>query len=130
ERVDPQPGEDLELAHEAERLGHAEDLRQAAQAAHDALIGTDDAEAPPGAAVLADLARRGLETVARHDVALEALARRLAEVGYVVADLGADLARYADEVQSDPGRLAAVQERRAALATLTRAHGGTVDDVL
>ncbi len=130
ERIDPQPGEDLELAHEAERLGHAEDLRQAAQAAHDALMGTDDAQAPPGAAALADIARRGLEAVARHDEALDALARRLAEIGYVVADLGADLARYADEVQADPGRLAAVQERRAALVTLTRAHGGTVDDVL
>ena len=52
ERVDPQPGEDLELAHEAERLGHAEDLRQAAQAAHDALTGGDDAQAQLGAAAL------------------------------------------------------------------------------
>lgn len=130
ERVDPQPGEDLELAHEAERLGHAEDLRQAAQVAHDALMGTDDAQAPPGATALADLARRALEAVARHDEALGGLAGRLTDVGYVLADLAADLARYADEVQADPGRLAAVQERRAVLGTLTRAHGGTVDDVL
>lgn len=130
ERVGPQPGEDLALAHEAERLGHAEDLRQAAQAAHDALMGTDDVQAPPGAVALADLARRGLEAAGRHDAALADLAGRLTEAGYVLADLAADLARYADEVQADPGRLAAVQERRAALATLTRAHGGTVDEVL
>ncbi|NLE71945.1 MAG: DNA repair protein RecN [Actinomycetales bacterium] len=130
ERVDPQPGEDLELAAEAERLGHAEDLRTAAQAAHDALMGTDDALAPPAAVALVDLARRGLEGVAQHDEALGDLARRLAEVGYVLSDLATDLARYADEVQADPGRLAAVQDRRAALASLTRTHGGTVDDVL
>lgn len=130
ERVDPQPGEDLELAHEAERLGHAEDLRQAAQGAHDAIAGTDDVQDAPGAAVLVDLARRGLEAVARHDAALEALTARLTDIGYALADVGADLARYADEVQADPGRLAAVQERRAELGSLTRAHGGTVDDVL
>lgn len=130
ERVDPQPGEDLELAQEAERLGHAEDLRQAAHGAHDAIAGTDDVQDAPGAAVLVDLARRGLEAVARHDAALESLAARLAEIGYVLEDVGVDLARYADEVQADPGRLAAVQERRAALGSLTRAHGGTVDDVL
>ncbi len=131
DRVNPQPGEDLELAHDAERLSHAEDLRQAAQVAHDALMGTDEAQAPPSATALVDLARRTVEAAAGHDPTLDALAGRLAEVGYVLADLGADLARYADEVQADPGRLAAVQERRAALASLTRAHGGgTVDDVL
>lgn len=130
ERVDPQPGEDLALAQEAERLGNVEDLRQAAQAAHDALMGIDDAAAPPGATVLADMARRGLEAVAGHDEALADLARRLADVGYALADLGADLARYVDEVQADPGRLAAVQDRRGELTSLTRAHGGTVDDVL
>lgn len=130
DRVNPQPGEDLELAHEAERLGHAEDLRQAAQVAHDALMGTDDGQEAPAATALADIGRRALESVASHDPALEEFARRLTEVGYALADLGADLARYADVVQADPGRLAAVQERRAALALLTRAHGGGVDDVL
>jgi len=130
ERLDPQPGEDLELAAEAERLGHAEDLRAAAQAAHDALMGTDDAAAPPAAVAHVDLARRGVDAVAGHDEALAALAARLADAGYALADIGADLARYADGIQADPGRLAAVQERRAALASLTRAHGGTVDDVL
>lgn len=114
ERVEPQPGEDLELAAEAERLGHAEDLRAAAQAAHDALAGTDDALGPPAAAALVEGARRGLDAVARHDDVLGDLARRLADAGYALADVATDLARYADQVQADPGRLAAVQDRRAA----------------
>jgi len=130
ERVEPQPGEDLELAAEAERLSHAEDLRAAADAAHQAVSGTDDAVGLDAAAMLVEQARRALEPVTRHDEALAALAERLAEVGYTLADLGTDLARYADEVQADPGRLAAVQDRRAQLTSLARAHSGTVDDAL
>ncbi|HWJ83944.1 MAG TPA: AAA family ATPase, partial [Cellulomonas sp.] len=42
ERVDPQPGEDVELAAEAERLAHAEDLRIAATTAHAAVAGEAD----------------------------------------------------------------------------------------
>ena len=130
ERIDPQPGEDLELAAEAERLGHAEDLRVAAEAAHGAVSGSEDALAPDGASSLVDAARRAIEPVARHDEELARLAERLAEVEYALADLGTDLARYADGVQADPGRLAAVQDRRAQLTSLSRAHGGSVDDVL
>ena len=130
ERVEPQPGEDLELAAEAERLGHAEDLRMAAEAAHAAISGSEESLAAEGASALVDIARRAIEPVARHDDELRALAERLAEIEYTLADLGTDLARYADGVQADPGRLAAVQERRAQLTALSRAHGGTVDDVL
>jgi DNA repair protein RecN (Recombination protein N) len=130
ERVDPQPGEDVELASEAERLSHAEDLRGAAEAAHVAVSGSEDAMHPDGAAPLVDAARRQIELVARHDSELQALAERLAEVEYILADLGTDLVRYVDQVQADPNRLEAVQERRARLTSLNRAHAGTVDDVL
>ena len=37
--MDPQPGEDVALAEEVERLAHAEDLRAAANGAHAALVG-------------------------------------------------------------------------------------------
>jgi len=130
ERINPQPGEDHRLAAESERLGHAEDLRGASLAAHTALAGADDATGIEGAVGLVDHARRMLEQVAQHDDALARLAARLAEVGYLVADLGADLARYADQVQAEPGRLAAIHDRRAELGSLTRAHAGDVDHVL
>jgi DNA repair protein RecN (Recombination protein N) len=130
ERIDPQPGEDVGLVAEVERLGHAEDLRAAADAAHLAMSGSEEGIGADGAVALVDLARRALEPVVRHDELLAALAERLAEVEYTLADLGTDLARYADQVQADPGRLAAVQDRRAELTSLTRAHTGSIDDVL
>jgi DNA repair protein RecN (Recombination protein N) len=43
--------------------------------------------------------------------------------------VAAELASYAQSVDSDPARLAAVQERRAALGRLIRAHAGAASDV-
>lgn len=130
ERIDPQPGEDVRLAAESERLGHAADLRAAAVGAHTAVAGAEGAADVPGAVELIEQARRALEQVSMHDDVLAALAGRLAEAGYALADLGGDLARYADQILAEPGRLAAVHDRRAELASLTRAHAGDVDQVL
>jgi len=130
ERVDPRAGEDTQLAEESERLAHAEDLRVAADGAHRALVGVDGADDEPSAAALADAARRLLEHAGAHDPALAALATRVAEAGYLLADAGADLAAYSQDLQSDPARLDAVGRRRAELASLTRTHGGDVARVL
>lgn len=132
ERVQPQPQEDVQLKAEAARLGHAEELRIAAAAAAEALTGDPDTAAGDDRDVagLVEGARRALDQVRSHDEALGALADRLAEVGYLVADVAAECAGYADGVEADPLRLAAVEERRAALTALVRAHGDTVDDVL
>ncbi|NMR21421.1 DNA repair protein RecN [Cellulomonas fimi] len=130
ERVEPQPGEDHELAAEAERLGHAEDLRAAAGLAHDALVGDPDGVADPGAASGVDRARRALEQAGSHDAALAALAARVADLGYQLADVGAELAAYLQDLEADPRRLEVVEQRRAALTQLTRSYGEDVDQVL
>ena len=134
EKVDPKEGEDLDLAAEEERLGHADALRSAADTAHQALLG--DAAATFEAANVTSLlgqARNALDAVRDHDPELAGLADRLAEAGYLVSDVATDLASYAESVDADPVRLAAVQERRAALTALTRKYGGpegTVAEVL
>ncbi|WP_298806593.1 DNA repair protein RecN [uncultured Pseudokineococcus sp.] len=133
ERVDPQPGEDVALAQEAERLTHAEDLRLAAATARAALTGDDDAgggEAPGDAVGAVEVARRALEAVRAHDPALAALADRLAEVSVLVVEAGADAAAHLAELEADPARLAVVQERRAELAALVRAYGEDASAVL
>lgn len=119
EQVAPQPGEDEELAVRAERLANAEELRIAAATAHDALSG--DGDVPDAASLLAE-ARRSLERA--HDPALEDLAAQVADLGYRTADVAAALAGYlADLDESGPHELAAVEERRAVLSALVRAHG-------
>jgi len=133
-RVDPQPGEDEALRAEDTRLAHAEGLRDAAGAAHGLLLGDDGYAADAGeqgaATDLLARARAQLGPVARHDPRLSALDERLAEAGYLVADIGADLAAYLADLDADPARLAWVQQRRADLAGLTRRYGESIDDVL
>jgi DNA repair protein RecN (Recombination protein N) len=121
--VEPRPGEDAQLAEEAERLGHAEALSSAATAAHAALAG--DPEDPEGidAATLVAGAQRALQAVRSHDPALAALSDRLGEIGILLGDVAGELAGYAGDLDADPLRLAAVEERRAALNGLMRKYG-------
>jgi len=129
EQASPQPGEDADLVAEEERLAHADALRTASLEARLALVGDDDTLGSDAVAVL-DRARRALEGVRDHDPDLAALHDRVAEATYLVGDLGSDVASYATSVESDPARLAWVQERRATLTALQRKYGDTVDEVL
>lgn len=121
ELVAPRAGEDAELAQRAERLANVEALREAAALAHVALSADDDT---PDATSLVGEARRVLERAADADPELERLSAQVTELGYRLVDVSAALAGYlADLDESGPHELAAVEERRAALGALVRAHG-------
>jgi DNA repair protein RecN (Recombination protein N) len=124
-RAEPVAGEDIELLAEEERLSHADALHAAATTAHEVLQADPSSghyEAAD-AVTLLGRARQALEAAAGHDAALAALAARLSEAAYLVSDVAAELASYAEAVDADPGRLAVVQERHAELARLVRAYG-------
>ncbi len=128
--AEPQPGEDTDLAAEAERLGHAEALASAATAAHAALAGNPEDPEGVDATTLVAGAHRALEAVRSHDQQLATLAERLGEIGILMADVAGELASYADGLDADPLRLAAVEERRAALNHLTRKYGEYGKDIV
>jgi DNA repair protein RecN (Recombination protein N) len=115
------------LAAEETRLGFADTLRTAAEQAREVL---SSEEGSPDALGATSAARRLLEGVRQHDPEAAALADRLAELTYVLSDLAADVASYASAIETDPARLAAVSERRAALTALTRKYGDTIEEVL
>ncbi|MEU3480804.1 MULTISPECIES: DNA repair protein RecN [Streptomyces] len=123
EAVAPRAGEDVELAAEAERLGHAEALASAAALAHGALAGNPEDPEAVDATTLVAGAGRALEAVRSHDAALASLADRMGEISILLGDVAGELAGYADDLDADPLRLAAVEERRAALTQLTRKYG-------
>ncbi|QKV95720.1 DNA repair protein RecN [Streptomyces sp. NA02950] len=128
--AEPRAGEDTELAAEAERLGHAEALASAAAVAHAALAGNPEDPEGVDATTLVGGAHRAVEAVRSHDPALAGLADRIGEVGILLSDVAQELAGYADNLDADPLRLAVVEERRAALAQLTRKYGESIADVL
>jgi DNA repair protein RecN (Recombination protein N) len=128
ERIGPAPGEDVALAGEAQRLQSADDLRESAQAAVQALAGPDDEAG--GALAMLYAARKAFESAALRDPAAAALGDRLSDASYQLTDLTADVARYLDGLDTQPGRLEQIAERRAQLSTLTRKYGMTCDEVL
>jgi DNA repair protein RecN (Recombination protein N) len=130
DEVDPQPEEDESLKAEAVKLANVEELRIAANTAHQALIAEDYGD-EGDATTLVDAAKRTLEHVAEHDAELGAAAARLAEVGFLLNDIATELASYQAGLDSEgPERLAEIEDRRAALAKLVRKYAPSIDEVL
>lgn len=125
--VEPQLAEDEHLKVEESRLAHSESLALAADQAHRSLVGEADLDAARTQVAAASAA---LREAAEHDPELDALAERVLELGILLDDVGAELGAYSTGVELDPERLAAIQDRRAALAALQRKYGPTLNDVM
>ena len=130
EEVAPEDGEDAGLAQQAERLANLEDLRQAASVAHENLS-SEELGDPHDVLGLLDAARRQLERVAVHDPALDPIVNAVREASILAVDVSGMIASYLGSLDADAAReLESVQERRAALSTLTRKYGPALTDVL
>jgi DNA repair protein RecN (Recombination protein N) len=124
EKLNPAAGEEAALRAEEERLANADSLHAAATTAHEALLG-DPTAGNDGvdAVTLLGHARRALDAVRRHDTEIDGVATRLSDAAYLVSEVAGELASYIQGIDADPARLAAVQERRAALARVIRLYG-------
>ncbi|GAA3673607.1 MULTISPECIES: DNA repair protein RecN [Yimella] len=129
ESVDPQPGEDVALAEESSRLEHLDALMLAAGGAHEAISGSDDLD-DRSALTLLGQASASLARGIEHDAVLRDLRVRLDDLSVQLTDLAADIQGYVQNLDADPARVEQVQQRRAALNTLLRKYGRSVDEVL
>ncbi len=127
--VDPQPGEDDELAGRIAKLGQIDALRAAATAGHDALLGGESAEDEPSVTSLVGQARRAIAAEHADDHELAALNSRLVELGELATELGSDFARYGEALAADPAQLETAQERRAELVRLIRKYAEATPDL-
>jgi DNA repair protein RecN (Recombination protein N) len=124
EKLNPVAGEAVALRADEERLSNADSLHAAATSAHEALLGDPTAgDNSTDAVTLLGQARRALDAVRRHDAEIDGVAGRLSEAAFLISEVAAELATYIQSVDADPARLAAVQERRAALNRLIRLYG-------
>ena len=130
DEVQPVAGEDVELASEAERLTHAEDLLAATAGAARALAGDETSLEEPNALGLLASARQLIESAPVEDEQLAGFAARIKEVQTLAADVASDVAQYAAGIDMDPERLAQVHQRRAELTALMKAFGPELIDVL
>ena len=134
ESVAPERGEDEQLAELAERLTNVEDLRLAATEAREA-ISSQELSSHGGDAVdaiaLVDAARRALERMVGHDPALGAIIESAAAASFALSEVSGQLSSYLGSLDTEGAReLEGIQERRAALNTLIRRYGPSLDDVI
>jgi len=126
ESIDPSEDEEHALLAERDRLRHVEALRGAAAAGIEA-VAPEEGE---GAAVALARGASALEGAGGFDPALGPLSERFAALRYEAEDLARELRAYLEGLDASPGRLEEVEERLAAVARLSRKHGGSVADVL
>ncbi|MEI7446942.1 MAG: DNA repair protein RecN [Burkholderiales bacterium] len=105
-QVAPVPGEWDELAVEQKRLAHAATLIEGTRGLADALADGDDAIADRLTAI-----QQKLRPLAAVDPSLEPVLEMLENAAIQAGEAGSTLSAYADRVDLDPERLAAVEAR-------------------
>jgi len=125
EELDPSPGEETDLESERARLRHAEKLQGTTQSAADRLYEGDDTVCDQLARVSSDL-----DAAAAIDQTLAPFARTVESARSELADAARALARYAENIESNTGRLAEVDDRWFRLQKLLRKHGPTTHELL
>ncbi len=118
--VDPQPGEEDELARERSRLRHLDVLREAAQDAAELL----NPEEGAGAVALAGEAAHALARVREHDAALAGPGDELARIAEELREASVELRSYLTGLDADPAALDRIEDRLEQLAELRRRFGG------
>ncbi len=121
----PKPGEEEELEKELAILVHHEKLFTLLEQAHG-----DVAEGEGG--VLASLrkTRHAMEEILAIDPTLSKLSHQLEDAFYEIEDFAENVRQYKSKTDFSPGRLDDVQARLAAIRSLEKKYGPTIEQVL
>lgn len=115
DRAAPTADEEASLRSEASRLAHVDEIMRGVLAAHEALVADEGS-----AASALGVATAAVSRAAERDVELQALRERAERLAAETVDVAADLTRYLDKLDAEPGRVDAIEERRAVLGDLRR----------
>jgi DNA repair protein RecN (Recombination protein N) len=120
-----QPGEDQRIEQEYHRVSNAARLLQLSQVASSSL--SDDEQG-----VVSRVAALGktLHELKRLDSAVDSLCETEERILSDLRQLQDGLARYADQVELDPGRLHELEDRLNVLQSLKRKYGPNLDQVV
>lgn len=124
-----QPGEEEALVRERSILANAECLASLAREAYNLLAG-GDGESVLSAVDALRLAAVRLEELCQLDPTQQALAGQVLEATYTLEEAARELRGYAESIEADPERLAAVEDRLALIKQLKRKYGATIEEVL
>lgn len=124
DRLDPTKGELETLAVERSRLRHADRL---AQLAADALAALASEQ---GAGDRTARAQSAVRTAAGLDSGLAPVEEALERAGVELGEATRALERYSADLEHDPGRLEALEERHSQLEHLQARYGASVEAIL
>ena len=127
EQIDPQPAEDEELAAEKRVLANVEKISQLALEARGLLYDGDNRHC---AADLLSGAMDLLRSLAQLDQSRGPLYQSVENAFYQVEEVAGQLAVLLDEMERNPQRLEAVEERIILLGGLKKKYGATLTAVL
>jgi DNA repair protein RecN (Recombination protein N) len=123
------PGEEEALARERAILANAERLARLAHEAY-GLLASGEGEGRLAAIDALRLATARLDELCQLDPERRPLATQVLEAAYALEEAARELRRYAESIEADPQRLAAVEDRLALIRQLKRKYGATVEEVL
>ncbi len=125
DEVDPQPGEEDQLAKERAILASAAKLRGLAESAEEQLYSGEGAAVGRLASAIDSLGQ-----ISALDGTFGKLRDALCGARAEVEEAARELAQLARQAQEDPVKLEAIDDRLAALRRIIRKHGGDLDAVL
>lgn len=125
--ISPAPEEDETLRRERDVLQNADELRNSALGAVEALTG--ESEEINAVTLLREMEQHVLEAAAL-DSGANTLGERATEILVLAEDLARDVRDYAEGIEGDPERLLNVDDRLNSLQVLKRKYGTTLQDVI
>jgi len=123
------PAEDEELARQVSVLSNAIELKQQAEAAQDALTGSDS-DNSVCAVDLIQKAMSEVEKALRFDSSLDSIHEALSGGLASLEEASTALRRYADKLDTDPDTLIDLENRLNLIATIKRKYGPHLSDAI
>jgi len=115
-------GEYAETTNQIARLSSVEDLRAASAGATQAL-----SDETAGALTVLGSARRFLDLAKGKDGKLDEISTTIAEGFYLIDDAARELSSYLTSLEADPGKLDALQARKAEINAFLKKYGSSSD---
>jgi DNA repair protein RecN (Recombination protein N) len=131
DKAELSPGEVEELEEERKVLSNAERLRELCTLTYSTLSGSEmSGEGFQSALDLLRNAQRSLNELARLDKDLGQYEEMLSEAVYQLEEVSASVSSYESDIEDDPNRLSAIEERLDLIQRLKRKYGPTIESIL
>lgn len=122
------PGEEEQMEEERRKLFYAEKLFSYAANAYTRLY--EGSEKQASVIDLLHQILQDLESAGRYDSTLEPLSELIRTAGYQLEEAAHELRSYRDSIESNPMRLAELEERKVLLSRLRKKYGESVEAIL